>query len=306
MTRRTAGRIAAAAAIALTLSGCMKVNVDLTMKPDNTVDGTMILAVNKGLAQLAGQDPKVLADEMNKQILNGGDSPKHARTEAYSDDTFVGTKITFQDEPINTFNSDTNSTTASPTDGTSSDDALKIVRDGDDFVVTGVMDTTSATSAAGDSGVDMSAFTASMQMLIAITFPGEVKQHNGTLKGRTVTWTPRIGERVELNARGSAIDSSRTIPVLLLAVGGALALGLVGLLLFLLLSRRRRGARAVGPEVAATDVATIESSTVTYLPEPSATFEPATQAAPPVAPPAPPVAPPVAPPAPPVEGPDVG
>ena len=103
MNRRTLGRLVAVAVVVVALSGCMKVDVDLKLKSNNTVDGTMILAINSSLAQLAGQDPKALADELNKGVLEGDNPPKSARTEAYSDGTFVGTKITFLDEPITTF-----------------------------------------------------------------------------------------------------------------------------------------------------------------------------------------------------------
>lgn len=216
----------------------MKVSAELTLKPNNTVDGTMILAMNRSLAQLTGQDPKALADELNKQILNGDNHPKSTRTEVYSDETFVGTKITFLDEPITTFNDSSASPSASPTDGTSSSDDLKIVRDGDDFVVSGSFDATS--SRAGlDTSTDMSAFANGAHLLFAITFPGEVKQHNGTLKGRTVTWTPKLGERVEMNARRSALGGF-AIPVSVWAVGGAVVLALLGLLIAWLLNRGRR------------------------------------------------------------------
>ncbi len=302
MTRRTVGRIAAAAAIALSLSGCMKVTAELTLKPNNTVDGTMILAMNKSLAQLTGQDPKALADELNKGMLDGDNHPKTARTEAYSDDTFVGTKITFLDEPITTFQGGSASPSASPTADASSTDGLKIVREGDDFVVTGSLDTTTAGAGLGTS-TDMSAFTNGAQLLVAITFPGEVKQHNGTLKGRTVTWTPKLGERVSMNARGSALGGF-AIPVWLWAVG-AVVLVLLGLLIGLLLSRRRTSAPvdAEVPYTAVGDPSVVYSPDV-YTPDaytPGAT--PPAQApglAPPVEPPNPPAEPPVPPVAPPV------
>lgn len=277
----------------------MKVSAELTLKPNNTVDGTMILAMNKSLAQLTGQDPKALADDLNKQILNGDTSPKSARTEAYSDDTFVGTKITFLDEPITTFNGSSASPSASPTGGTSTADDLKIVRDGDDFVVSGSFDATS-TGAGLDTSTDLSAFTNGAQLLVAITFPGEVKQHNGTLKGRTVTWTPKLGERVSMNARGSALGGF-AIPVWLWAVGGAVVLVLLGLLIGLLLSRRRTSA-LVEAEVPYTAVG---GPPVVYSPTPAAGSDaiPAAQSpglTPPAAPPVPPAAPPVPPAAPPV------
>jgi hypothetical protein len=313
MSRHTFGRLAAAAVIVLSLSGCMKVNVDFTLKSNNTVDGSMILAVNQAILQLSGQDPKALADEMNKQVLAGENGPKTARTEAYSDGTFVGTKITFLDEPISTFNGSSAIPSTSPTDGTSSSDQLKIVREGDDFVVSGAFDT--STSGAGlDTSPDASALMTGAQLLVSITFPGEVKEHNGTLKGRTVTWTPKIGERTEMHARGSAVSTSPFRLWLIVAGAGVLLLVLLGLLIAWLIIRGRR--KAVPAQAQAMALG-FNSLPVMYAPDgnvaagtiptaPAPVYGAPVPPVPPVEPPVPPVeppVPPVAPPVPPVEPP---
>jgi len=306
MNRRTLGRLAAAAVIVVALSGCMKVDIDLKLKSNNTVDGTMILAMNSSLAQLAGQDPKALADELNKQVLSGENGPKNARTEAYSDGTFVGTKITFLDEPISTFNGSSASPDASPTADTTGSDDLKIVRDGDDFVFTGSFDATAA-SIGVDTGTDLSSLASGAQLVVAITFPGEVKEHNGTLKDRTVTWTPKVGEKTDMHARGSAVSSSSLLMKLLVAGAAVLLLVLLGLLIAWLIIRGRR--KAVPAQAQATAPG-IDGSPVMYTPgayPPGAT--PVAQVpglappVPPVEPPIPPVEPPVEPPVPPVEPP---
>lgn len=293
MNRHTLGRLAAAAVIVVALSGCMKVDIDLKLKSNNTVDGTMILAMNASLAQLAGQDPKALADELNKQVLAGENGPKNARTEAYSDGTFVGTKITFLNEPISTFNGSTNSSGASPTAGTTGSDDLKITRDGDDFVVTGSFDATAA-SVGGDTGTDLSSLSNGAQLLVAITFPGEVKEHNGTLKDRTVTWTPKIGEKIDMHARGSAVSGSSLLMKLLVAGAAVLLLVLLGLLIAWLIIRGRR--KAV-PAQAQAMAPGIDGPPAVYTPGATPVAQ-----VPGLAPPVPPVAPPV-PAVPPVEPP---
>ena len=296
MNRRTLGRLVAVAVVVVALSGCMKVDVDLKLKSNNTVDGTMILAMNSSLAQLAGQDPKALADELNKQVLSGENGPKNARTEAYSDGTFVGTKITFLDEPISTFNGSSASPDASPTADTTGSDDLKIVRDGDDFVFTGSFDATAA-SIGVDTGTDLSSLASGAQLVVAITFPGEVKEHNGTLKDRTVTWTPKVGEKTDMHARGSAVSSSSLLMKLLVAGAAVLLLVLLGLLIAWLIIRGRR--KAV-PAQAQAMAPGIDGSPVMYTPgayPPGAT--PVAQV-PGLAPPVPPVEPPI-PPVPPVE-----
>ncbi|MGZ4149814.1 MAG: hypothetical protein ACXVQJ_07230, partial [Actinomycetota bacterium] len=52
---RTGGRVLALVALALLLSGCLKLDEHLTLKPDNTVDGTVTFGVSKQLIQMTGQ-----------------------------------------------------------------------------------------------------------------------------------------------------------------------------------------------------------------------------------------------------------
>lgn len=42
--------------------------------------------------------------------------------------------------------------------------------------------------------------SASAQMQVAITYPGEVLETNGVVSGKTVTWSPKFGEVTQINA----------------------------------------------------------------------------------------------------------
>src|SRR4051794_3862873 len=86
------------AMLVLLLSSCIKLDMAITVSPDNTVSGTMIFAIDKHLLQLTGQS----AD----QILQGSvpsNSPG-IKAEPYTDDTFVGQKYTFDSVPLSQLN----------------------------------------------------------------------------------------------------------------------------------------------------------------------------------------------------------
>lgn len=227
MTKRmgTAGRLAMVAALALLLTGCLKLDMDLKIGTDNTVSGSMIFAVNKDVLALTGGS----VDD-----LLGSDSPlpsdvKGVTSADYSDDKFVGKKFTFDSVPITEF--------SDPTDP----EALKITRDGDAFVVSGVLDlsqgTSGATGAMGGTGA--AAFLDSAEIRIAITFPGKVISSNGTQSGNTVTWQPKFGDRLEMSAKGSAIASGGSSSMLLYVLILVGVVVLIAIIAFVMMSRRK-------------------------------------------------------------------
>ena len=285
-TRRLLGAAALTASVAVGLTGCMKVDMQMDLKPDDTVDGTMIFAISRDVAEMMGQDPETLAEEMGSEM---GPTPDEGEfdQETYDDGDFVGTKVTFTDAPIDSFTAEEDS------------ESITIVREGDEFVVEGVMDLsdTSGAEGMGDLGAGMAD---SMEVRIAISFPGKVTDHNGELDGNTVVWTPVYGERLEMSARGSAIEGGggSDLPIALIAGGAAALLLIIGLVLFFVLrGRGKKGAPApLSPEGYAMPTYAAPAQPAAGYAAPPA--PPAPAAAPP-APPAPAVAPPAPAPAPP-------
>ncbi|HET7929488.1 MAG TPA: hypothetical protein VFM40_08050, partial [Actinomycetota bacterium] len=132
-------------------------------------------------------------------------------------------------------------------------DALQIARQGDTFVVTGVLDLSSGLSGATGpfGGTGGAQLLESADIRIAITFPGEVLQApGGQIDGNTVTYVPEFGERLEINATGSAVDNGEAADVvggsdsflpLILIIG---AVALVLLIVLLLVVRGRKNKKA--------------------------------------------------------------
>jgi hypothetical protein len=55
VTRKTGGRLLAVVALAVLLASCIKLDMSLTVSADNTVSGSVVLAVDKQVLELTGQ-----------------------------------------------------------------------------------------------------------------------------------------------------------------------------------------------------------------------------------------------------------
>ena len=84
---------------------CVKLDVDLTVGTNDKVSGTYIIAIDRSLLQLTGQDPDALYQQLSGDVrqppLPEGAS---ATAEKYDHGNFVGAKITVDDLPIASLN----------------------------------------------------------------------------------------------------------------------------------------------------------------------------------------------------------
>jgi hypothetical protein len=232
-------RLGAFAMLALVLSACIKLDMSLTVNSDDTVDGKVIFALNKELIELSGQSPEDL-------LGASGPIPTDAEgvsTAPYEDDEFQGQEITLDGVPLAQFNEES-----------SGEDSLRIVRQGETYVVSGALDlsdTGGATGATGFPGAEE--MFASAQMKLVISFPGEVTESNGQIDGNTVTWIPEVGERLELHAVAGATgggDSNTTLMILL--VVGAIVI-ILAIVLGVLATRRKNAQQATADGTTAGD-----------------------------------------------------
>ena len=210
-----------AAGLAVALSGCFKLDMQLELQSDDTVDGSVVIAVARDQAALVG------GEDALRDALQGGDvgilsdSPDAGDVEQrdYEDADWIGTESVFSDVPIDEFGQ-----------GESGD--LTITRDGDEFVVEGTLDMS------GEQETDASAQAVldSAELQIAVTFPGAVSEANGQVDGDTVTWVPSPGEVLEISARGSAVAGVNW--TFIAAIAALVALLVVGIVLIVVVRRR--------------------------------------------------------------------
>lgn len=160
MTKKKVGIAALVAMIALSLSGCIKVVSNIVLHDNDTVSGEYIFAIEKTYAEGMSMDEIMTnlgGDESTQGMVN-------ATSEPYDDGEFVGTLVTFTDEPL---------TSVAAEDGT-------VTRVGDTFVYDGAEPDPSSFEALPDADKAVAS--------LSITFPGAVTEHNGSLHGTTVTW----------------------------------------------------------------------------------------------------------------------
>ena len=228
--RRSASMTALVVLGVVALSGCFKLDMSL-ISPDNTVDGSIILAVDRAQAELFG------GEEALRESLSGegsgllGEDPATGSVEVqdYEDDDWIGNEYVFTDVALDEFGSDETGD-------------LSITREGDEFVVEGTLDLSQGT----ETDPSANALLESAEAEISITFPGAVESSNGVEDGNTVTWTPVPGEVTEISAVGSA---EAGLPWPLIVAGLALlTLVVVGIVLLVVLrGRESASAPAAGP-----------------------------------------------------------
>ncbi|WP_430868110.1 LppM family (lipo)protein [Demequina aurantiaca] len=213
---RTPLRFAALATIVVVaLTGCVRVQIDLTLTPEETVDGTMVLALQEGIGELLDTTDAQAAEQLFGETAQSLDE---ASITKYSEDGYVGQKVSFQGQPMGNFALDAGDFTIS--------------RDGDNYVVNGPVDPALAANGANISDA--------AQMWLSVTFPGAVYEHNGSLEGRTVTWDLTQAP-AEIHAVGAAQATSETPGWLPAAIGIALILAVA---VVLVIALRRREPRA--------------------------------------------------------------
>ncbi|WP_407319388.1 hypothetical protein UQW22_03135 [Isoptericola halotolerans] len=225
--RLRAAVVAVLAAVGLlALAGCMKLDMDLNLSEDDTVSGAMTVAFSDQLAETMGMDPQELWDQAGDEVAS--DLPEGSSQEPYADGEYTGTTVTFADMPLEELS------------GTGTDE-LSITRDGDEYVVQGTMDMTDDT---GQMSSLPPGVADSFDVRIAVTFPGEVVETNGTVEGSTVEWRPAMGESTEIFARGEASSGGLGGGFPWWVVGVVVGLAVIALVVFLVVRSNRRSETA--------------------------------------------------------------
>lgn len=213
-------------AAALTLSGCMRMQVDMTVAEDDTVDGTVVFAFQESILELMGDDADSLFAEMDFESDQG------VTVADYEQDGFVGKEYTFAATPLADFNSD---------------GGLTITREGDEFVVAGQMDLQ------GDSGEEvpgMEGMLDSFDISITLAFPGEVTSSNGEITGNSVTWKPVYGEANPLEARAGATGGGSGLGLILGIVAAVVVIGAAVALVIVNNTKKKAGVAAAAAPAA--------------------------------------------------------
>ncbi len=222
---RSSGRRGLRAALclllALVLTSCLKYDLTLIVNEDDTLDGTLIVAVAREFA--AGQDIFRQSEELTP-------SEGSITKEAYEDADYVGSRYVIAGVPI------------SEIDALSSDSSTRfsLTHNDDEYVF-------EASLTFNIGGADSIPTDDTFSAMVAMTFPGEVLESNGAIEGNTVTWTAlRPDADNSLTARASAVANGGAgspgdsgVAWWIWALGAAGLFGLAAIGTAIVLSRRR-------------------------------------------------------------------
>lgn len=224
-------RGAACLVLLAALSGCMQLNIGLTVKADDTVSGQLLLTAERNVLTLNNKTVEQGFAELRQNIPALPPGPETR----YETATHFGFQINYRNAPLDQFDSE----------------SLRIVRTNDRYVFTLPLDPKKYGGKVAEQDPENQArFMLLMSFEIAVTFPGRILDVNagGQVNDRTVTWRvnpnqpkpPELRAVAEAPPRPSAAadtdDSDGGLPWLLIAAGAVLLL-LVALLVVLLLRR---------------------------------------------------------------------
>jgi hypothetical protein len=208
------------------LSGCFKFTMDLEVSDQDTISGDVVVALSKELQALA-------QDSGGGETTDAFSGLSGVEVTEFDDGTFVGQQYSFSGLPIDELALDDDAS------------ALTIKREGDNLVVSGTLsfeDETADPAQEDDLGFGQ-AFFDSADLRVAIKFPGEILETNGSIdeETNTITWIPKYGEANEISA---LVYSPRGVPTwawwVLAGVGGVLVAAAI---MFLLVKRSSRPSR---------------------------------------------------------------
>lgn len=180
---------AAGAVVALlVLSGCVRVQVDFTIQPDDTVDGVMLTSVSEAYLSADGYSHEALLDVIKPDDYSNWPGTITSEGE-YKQDGYYGYEIAFSDGTLAEF---------------ASEGSLEVHREQDVF--TFLTDVEGALEGSGLTPQEQE--TADVRL--TVTFPGEVLTHNGSeVIGNTVVWLITPGSDGVLEASGSGIANGQ-------------------------------------------------------------------------------------------------
>lgn len=194
--------------LSLLCTSCIRFDVDLVVKADGTVSGSIIYAVSESLNSLDESDESIsdvdgLLDESTPGVT----------VKPYDQGGYEGVQYFLEDVAFDEFKDN----------GESGE--LSFKRAGNEITMSGYLDLeTSNNEGNAEESIFGEALAQSLlasgDIRIRVTFPAEVIATTGELSSdrRTVTWTPEIGDRIDLTTTVE-LPNSNLIVFVLIALG---------------------------------------------------------------------------------------
>ena len=207
----------------LALTGCVRAQVDLTVTENRTVEGTVLLAWDKGFLEQVDRDPAEAQQEILDDLTD--DAPDGMTCEAWEEAEFIGSACVLDGVSLDDIN-----------EAEAFDQRLTLLVAGDDVVLSAVVDLDEVPT-------DNPDLLDTFDVSVRFTFPGRVSDASGSIDGTSVTWEPQPGERTELLATAELMPGQAAPFPAWIAVAVTVIVLLVGGLIFAdrMPGRPRRG-----------------------------------------------------------------
>ncbi|HIW61069.1 MAG TPA: hypothetical protein H9881_01310 [Candidatus Stackebrandtia excrementipullorum] len=185
-TPRRLGSLLCLVTMVLSLASCIKVDLDTTISSEDTVSGTMTAAVRHEAVEVLG------AAETEEFVDTLVDTVSGVyRTEPYDDGRFIGKTVYFEHVTLEEFSRGQSEDSEATT--------LRIEHADERYRLDGEWRLPELDTAQAIPQLDESVL-ASAEFTLSVTFPGEVRRHNGRLSGKTVTWELESGRSNVMSA----------------------------------------------------------------------------------------------------------
>ena len=231
-TLRLTGLVGACALAVVSLSGCLKLDADLTVNGDATASGTLAVEFQKeaagflGISDLASFEENFSGEELGAEGLDNFTDCTTSETDA----AYVYT-CTFENEAF-----------------TEGDGPWTITKEGDLVVLRVVNEAQSGDDGALLGDANLGSIT------VSATFPGPITAVSGDAAEKTSDTTATISgsltESIDASVTSESSSGGFALSALLVVLGALAVLALIVIVAVVLLMRRRKG-----PEAAAAPMA---------------------------------------------------
>ncbi|WP_025274063.1 LppM family (lipo)protein [Haloglycomyces albus] len=189
------------------LTACVHANAAVDLRADNTASGSITVMWDGDLWQQTSVNDSEMTPRQFNGFVNGViESVPYQHRESIHRHGLVGQRVSFHNIPIDAMHPFITNEMGN----------LSVSRSERTWVAEGYWNLKHDSTATLPPGLNYQ---------VAVTFPANVAEHNGTLEGRTVTWVLEPGQEYRLHARAVQFDGGRITLIALslsIAVLGAL------------------------------------------------------------------------------------
>ena len=239
------------AVMALSLSGCIHLDRNVTLNSDGSGSYTLSLGINDQLLSLSDQTATTM-NNFGAKVKQDGGSYKEYGLEGYTywAYTWPFTSITRLNTLLTELPSSATSNSSAPS--TSSGDTISVTEQSgflsNTFHVTGHISLKPASGSGGSDNPQVQQYLKELRDTFTLTMPGSISAHTGgSVNGATITYAVHYGEETSIDVTGGGLDTAALTPIIAGGAGVLLVIAaVVGYVIWRSRAKRPAAAAAYG------------------------------------------------------------